>query len=700
MFAIMVSEKGGDSNRIEFDKPEVTIGRVQGNDIILPKGNVSKRHSRIVLKDGKFIIVDLKSTNGTYVNGRKITSPLVVKGSDKIYIGDFILTIEDGAAASASADSAAPAADSEPPARKSPTLPPPPPRRTAPPSQAEPLAESAEEAEKDEESGPVAQAAADADDDDDDDDKSDMEETPDPERLSERDAAPPASRPASAIVPPPQPASVASRPTGQMPAQKSPSGIHSQQSRPASVVNSPPPSRPSIPERSGPERSAPASRPASVAPPSSALPAQSPSARVPSSAPHKRVPSAQIAPAGRKITLGDAGLEGKRDKQNAVMRDLGARLVATLQDLGELSEEDLWARAETRASELVDQLVADSALPSDLEATDLIKDVVAEAVGIGPLEDLLSDESVREISIPRHDRVFVDRDGQVSLHGKWISSVESLERIAWRLLQRAGRQQSFASDRASGLVGGRIEGGFVMTAALPPLAGRGAVTLKRTRSRATTLADLAQSGMLSREMADTLEGALKSRRNIVISGGAQTGRSTLLSAMLRALDPSERVILVEQAEEIELGEGLSVQLTTRGGAREAVQNALRLGPDRLVIGDLAGGEAYDFVSAAVSGTDGLIAVVNSSSPRDALTRIESMARLASESPSREMLHEQIPEGIHVVVQLSRAENGLRVTQLSEVSPSADGASVRALHSYQSDGRFISSGHVPRWGGGA
>ena len=93
MFTILIQEKGGEQRRMVFNKPEVTIGRVQGNDIVLPKGNVSKRHARIVLKDGKFIIVDLKSTNGTYVNGRKITSPLVVKDSDKIYIGDFVLRI-------------------------------------------------------------------------------------------------------------------------------------------------------------------------------------------------------------------------------------------------------------------------------------------------------------------------------------------------------------------------------------------------------------------------------------------------------------------------------------------------------------------------------------------------------------------------------------------------------------------------------
>ena len=95
MFTIIIQEKGGEQRRMVFNKPEVTIGRVQGNDIVLPKGNVSKRHARIVLKDGKFIIVDLKSTNGTYVNGRKITSPLVVKDSDKIYIGDFIVGVDE-----------------------------------------------------------------------------------------------------------------------------------------------------------------------------------------------------------------------------------------------------------------------------------------------------------------------------------------------------------------------------------------------------------------------------------------------------------------------------------------------------------------------------------------------------------------------------------------------------------------------------
>lgn len=105
MFSILISEKGGETKRMEFDRPEITIGRVAGNDIVLPRNNISKRHSRIVFKDGKFIVVDLKSTNGTFVNGRKITGPLVVKGSDKIYVGDFIVTIEEGTGAATSSTS-------------------------------------------------------------------------------------------------------------------------------------------------------------------------------------------------------------------------------------------------------------------------------------------------------------------------------------------------------------------------------------------------------------------------------------------------------------------------------------------------------------------------------------------------------------------------------------------------------------------
>ncbi|MFH2008405.1 MAG: FHA domain-containing protein, partial [bacterium] len=139
MYAVVITEKGGEQRRLDFDKNEVTIGRVQGNDVILPKGNVSKRHSRIVVKDGKFIIVDLKSTNGTYVNGRKITSPLVIKASDRVYIGDFIIHIDDGTTGAEAAPVGAPPPPPAAAASARPVPPSqPPPRRAAPSEEAPP----------------------------------------------------------------------------------------------------------------------------------------------------------------------------------------------------------------------------------------------------------------------------------------------------------------------------------------------------------------------------------------------------------------------------------------------------------------------------------------------------------------------------------------------------------------------------------
>ena len=138
MFTILIQEKGGEQRRMVFNKPEVTIGRVQGNDIVLPKGNVSKRHARIVLKDGKFIIVDLKSTNGTYVNGRKITSPLVVKDSDKIYIGDFIVGVDE-AASGAEGDGPSAETTTSPPQDRA-TVGLPPDLRPPRPTEAQPMA--------------------------------------------------------------------------------------------------------------------------------------------------------------------------------------------------------------------------------------------------------------------------------------------------------------------------------------------------------------------------------------------------------------------------------------------------------------------------------------------------------------------------------------------------------------------------------
>jgi pilus assembly protein CpaF len=359
-----------------------------------------------------------------------------------------------------------------------------------------------------------------------------------------------------------------------------------------------------------------------------------------------------------------------------MMRELSNRLIATLEltqrGPESMPDEELWHRAESAAGQLVDQVSGD--LPPGIESDVLSKDLVAEALGTGPLEELLGDESVREIAVARHDRIFVDRDGTVSLAPKWFSSPDAVERVLSRILARAGRARDLEAARANGmLVEARIDHGLLLTAALPPLAARGpALTIRRPRREAARLADLVGQNLVSQSIADFLDSAVKQRRNIVVSGPAGSGRSTLLAALARAGGEGERIVSVEEAEELDLGEGPWIQLVGGRGAtaRHAVTNALRMRPERLVIGDLHGAVALDMVGALASGMDGCLCAVQAGSPREALARMASMARLAAEAPPAEALHDEIARGVHVVVQTSRGADGeLRVSEVAEVTPS-------------------------------
>ena len=684
MFAIVVNEKGGEQKRLEFDKPEVTIGRVQGNDIILPKGNVSKRHSRIVLKDGKFIIVDLKSTNGTYVNGRKITSPLVVKGSDKIYIGDFILSIEELATAGATtmppvADEAPVAAPSRPP---KPTVPPPPPRRA--PAQAD-YESDAGTGDGDE---PMAGSGTR--------DEDDMPPPPDPVPPARPvrpsvPAAPAPLPPVAAPLPVPTPARVTAERAAVPP--RGPSAPASRNDLP---VQRP---APAVAVRPAPAVTAPSPPPVVAARPAPAM-----AAPRPLPAPVRKPALVPTSPAE----------DAKRTKITEVMRELSTRLAATLgldnRGTDITAEEDLWSRAESAAADLLEQLSSDGSLPPGVDHDTLLKDVVAETVGIGPLEELLADDSVREVAISRHDRVFVDRGGQLQPGPKWFSSADAVTRAVERLLARAGRSADLIAARSNGaLVETRIDGGLLLTAALPPLAARGpSVTIRRPRRNLLRIADLVGEGILSQGMADFLETTLKMRRNLVVSGPAGSGRSTVLAALARAVsDAGERVVSVEEAEELDLGDGQWIPLLGRGaGARQAISYALRLRPERLVVGDVRGAEALELLAAMAGGTDGMLCTVQAGSPRDAIARVEAMARLAQEAPSSQTLLEEIGRAVQVIVHLTRSTDGeMRVGEIVEVSPAGVGEtpSLQPIFSFKPDatgGRFAATGHIPAWAEGA
>ncbi|HXU71627.1 MAG TPA: ATPase, T2SS/T4P/T4SS family [Polyangia bacterium] len=675
MFAIVVNEKGGEQKRLEFDKPEVTIGRVQGNDIILPKGNVSKRHSRIVLKDGKFIIVDLKSTNGTYVNGRKITSPLVVKGSDKIYIGDFILSIEELAAGASADDSASMGA--RPRAN---TIPPPPPAPRGRPStvpgtedDSEPMGAPPPAAGM----GPM-------------DDESGASELPEPVRPARPSQVPMGAGPAS-VTQPPTPAPL---PPAAPPA-RSPS-----QPPPGVAPASRPASRTDLPSM--------APRPSPVAPPPAAAPRPAPPpSRPPVGArPAAPMPAASASSTRRQASYASGAAEDqKRQRISDCMRDVSTRLIVQLDLAASRNAEvtpdsDLWARAESAASQMVADLSADGSLPAGVEPDALSKDVVQETLGVGPLEELLADNSVREIAVARHDRIFVEREGTLTLAPKWFSSPEAVERVLSRMLARAGRGRDLEAARGNGLlVEARVEHGLLLTAALPPLAARGpAITIRRPRREAVRLGDLVGQGLLSQGMADFLDLAVKARRNIVVSGPAASGRSTLVTALARAADEGERIVSVEESEELDLGDGPWIPLVAGRGqkARDAVNNALRLKPERLVVGDVRGAEALDLVGALAGGCDGCVCAVQAASTRDAVNRLTAMARLAPEAPAVEALTDELTRGVHVLVHLLRtAEGELRVGEIAEMTSMGVQPVFKA-----EGGRFAPTGHVPSWAEGA
>jgi pilus assembly protein CpaF len=412
------------------------------------------------------------------------------------------------------------------------------------------------------------------------------------------------------------------------------------------------------------------------------------------------------APQQRRASGSLSTDEQKRQRISDVMRELSARLLQSL-DLragGDINaDDDTWARAESTAGQLVEQLNADGNLPAGVDSDALGKDVVQETLGVGPLEDLLSDESVREIAVARHDRIFVEREGTLSLLPKWFSSPEAVERVLQRLLTRAGRGRDLDAARANGmLVEARVENGLLLTAALPPLAARGpAITLRRPRREAVRINDLVGQGLLSQAMGEFLELAVKARRNIVVSGPAASGRSTLLTALARAGEEGERIVSVEEAEELDLGDGPWIPLVGGRGpkARDALNNALRLKPERLIVGDLRGAETLDLIGALAGGLDGCVCAVQAGSPRDAVARLTSMARLAPEAPSADALADEIGRGVHVVVHLARsAEGELRVGEIAEVTAMG----VQPIFSFKPEagGRFSPSGHVPNWAEGA
>ncbi|HEX2393358.1 MAG TPA: CpaF family protein [Solirubrobacterales bacterium] len=332
--------------------------------------------------------------------------------------------------------------------------------------------------------------------------------------------------------------------------------------------------------------------------------------------------------------------------------------------------------------ELVDEQAA--LLPlADREA--LATRIVRDSVGLGPLERLLEDPTVEEVMVNGPGCVYVERRGRIEEADVAFADEEELRNTIERILAPLGRRV----DEHSPMVDARLADGSRVNVVIPPLAIDGpAVSIRRFGARRPGPEELVALGTISEAQRRLLEAAVRDRRSILVSGGTGSGKTTLLNALSSFLLPRERVVTIEDAAELRLQQPHVVRLESRPAGvegrgevttRDLLRNALRMRPDRIVIGEVRGPEALDLLTALNTGHDGALSTVHANTPVDALARLETLALMAGLGLPHAAIAEQVRRGIDLVVQLERRADGVRrVTEIAEVGRAADGTAARAL----------------------
>jgi len=579
MFLITLVEKGGGGEQsLTFEKAEVTIGRLAGNDIVLGKGNVSKYHSRFVLKDGKYIVVDMQSTNGTFVNGKKIAAPQVVKPTDKIYIGDYILNVE------------------------------------APPEDEQAADEEYAEDEQAEGGGDEEYAE-------------DEQAEEGAEEEYEEEEAP-------------------------------------------------------REETRAPE-------------------------------PNKRMPASMANALSKRKSKVDPAVEAYARLQ----KDIHDRLIEYLDlrrlDMDRLGDEELWRRTEKAIRDILDQMDSDGELPEEIDREALLTDVLNEALGLGPLEAFLASDEISEIMVNHANQIYIEKRGKITLSDKIFSSNQAVLGVIERIVAPIGRR----IDESSPLVDARLKDGSRVNAIIPPLALKGpCITIRKFKRDALKIEDLIKYKTMTAQMAEFLEMCVKAHKNMVISGGTGSGKTTTLNIISSFIPDDERIITVEDAAELQLPQDHWIQLESRPpnlegkGAitiRDLVKNCLRMRPDRIVVGECRAGETLDMLQAMNTGHDGSLTTLHANTPRDALSRMETMVLMAGMDLPVKAIREQIASAVHLIVQQTRFSDGSRrLSYITEISGmEVDIVTLQDIFYFKQEGftedgkvrgRYVASGFVPKF----
>lgn len=341
-------------------------------------------------------------------------------------------------------------------------------------------------------------------------------------------------------------------------------------------------------------------------------------------------------------------------------------------DVSKMSDEQLRAETQRYIHEILREQRGN--LPEQIDKELLARQVLDEAVGLGPLEELLADPDVTEIMVNQFDRIYIERKGRLEQHPLTFTSERAVLGVIERIVAPLGRR----IDESSPMVDARLKDGSRVNAIIAPLALKGpALTIRKFARYKMTADDLVTLGALSAEMALFLDICVAARKNIVISGGTGSGKTTLLNILSNFIRAGERIITIEDAAELQLHHEHWISLEARPanlegkGAisiRELVRNTLRMRPDRIVVGECRGGEALDMLQAMNTGHDGSLTTLHANSPRDALARLETMVLMAGMELPLSAIREQVASAIQLIVQQTRFACGTRVvTSITEIT---------------------------------
>jgi pilus assembly protein CpaF len=673
VFSIVITEKGGAQHQLDLESSEIGIGRLEDNDVCLPKTNVSKHHARLLFKDHRYVVVDQKSTNGTFVNGRRITGPTVLRRGDKIYIGDFILTL------SAAATAPAPVAKSVAAREFSPLPPKPDPQPTVPAGHVSALPPELKRTK--------------------------------PERRvgSEVGSSAPAPTHLSSPLPPPLPRSVPATPPPPLPRSSPPAAASANTQAQRGMGSDDRTQRPASSPRS-PTRNAAPNPPPSAAPGSrSSAPHNNnslPGDRT-SSVPAPPMPS--IPPLPVPQLLESSVVDGVDSAQAAALSGLTSPAVlapsvrlqgalsllmerlATHMNVARSEESAFPSEQQSVIERLLDQLAEEGTLGPEIDRLFLREAAISEAVGLGPLDRLLANRAVREIVVDGPTRVLADLGGGLTPVSAFFSDDSAVLVVARRLLHRAG--QKLVAEQM--VHEAQLPGGGMFQLLMPPLSPKGALISVRCPMRSQNSPEsFVTDGVLTADMLTVLRTGLLQRKNVLVFGAVGAGVSNLLAMLTRLVPEHERIVTIEHTPSASLLNPQVLPLSRRAmpdaKLSELLRRAALLRYDRLLLDDLRPEEIWSALFAA-AGSGGVLLGMHAPTPTVALSLIEHGARSEMGVSSAGIPAPLMAAAIQYLVHVGPDTGGARrILNLSELRTTAAGAlEVRTL--FRHDGKaFVAS----------